>query len=69
MPALKYLKGTVLEHVRDALTSQAARQRNLFKPDAINLLLADPTAHITPLRGSKLWQIALLELWLQQQKL
>lgn len=69
VPALKYLKGTVLEHVRDALTSQAARQRNLFKPDAINLLLADPTAHITPLRGSKLWQIALLELWLQQQKL
>jgi len=28
-------------------------------------LLAAPKAHITPLRGSKLWQVALLELWLQ----
>ena len=69
VPALKYLQGTVLEHVRDALTSQAARERNLFKPEAINLFLSDPSSHITPLRGSKLWQIALLELWLQQQKL
>ena len=32
-------------------------------------LLAEPEAHITPLRGSKLWQVALLELWLQQQGL
>jgi asparagine synthase (glutamine-hydrolysing) len=69
VPALKYLKGTVLEHVRDALTSQAAQQRNLFKPDAINHFFADPSAHITPLRGSKLWQVALLELWLQQNEL
>jgi asparagine synthase (glutamine-hydrolysing) len=30
-------------------------------------LVADPTAHITPLRGSELWQVGLLELWLQQQ--
>ncbi|MBF0445484.1 MAG: N-acetylglutaminylglutamine amidotransferase [Magnetococcales bacterium] len=69
VPALKYLKGTVLEHVRDALTSQAAKQRNLFKADAVNRFIDDPSAHITPLRGSKLWQIALLELWLQQHKL
>jgi asparagine synthase (glutamine-hydrolysing) len=27
--------------------------------------LAEPTAHLTPLRGSKLWQLALLEAWLQ----
>jgi asparagine synthase (glutamine-hydrolysing) len=26
---------------------------------------AAPDAHITPLRGSKLWQVALLEMWLQ----
>ncbi|MBF0448262.1 MAG: N-acetylglutaminylglutamine amidotransferase [Magnetococcales bacterium] len=69
VPALKYLKGTVLEHVQDALSSQAARQRNLFRSEAVNRFLADPVAHITPLRGSKLWQIALLELWLQQQEL
>jgi asparagine synthase (glutamine-hydrolysing) len=28
-------------------------------------LLDDPEAHITPLRGSKLWQLGLLESWLQ----
>ena len=32
-------------------------------------LLADPAAHITPLRGSKLWQVALLEMWLQQHEI
>ncbi|MBF0379587.1 MAG: N-acetylglutaminylglutamine amidotransferase [Magnetococcales bacterium] len=69
VPALKYLKGTVLEHVQDALTSQAAQQRNLFNPDTVNRFIANPSAHITPLRGSMLWQVALLELWLQQHKL
>jgi asparagine synthase (glutamine-hydrolysing) len=51
--------------VRDALTSQAARERGLFRPAYLEQLFADPTAHITPLRGSELWQVALLEMWLQ----
>jgi asparagine synthase (glutamine-hydrolysing) len=29
------------------------------------MLLDEPESHITPLRGSKLWQVALLELWMQ----
>jgi asparagine synthase (glutamine-hydrolysing) len=29
-------------------------------------LLADPNGRLTPLRGNELWQIALLELWLQR---
>ncbi len=66
VPALKYLRGEFLEMTRDALAASAARQRGIFKQDYIDLLLADPEAHITPLRGSKLWQIALLELWLQE---
>jgi asparagine synthase (glutamine-hydrolysing) len=65
VPALKYLQGPVLERVRDALTSQAARERGLFRRDYVDLLMADPGAHITPLRGSKLWQLGLLEWWLQ----
>ena len=28
-------------------------------------LLADPNGELTPLRGNKLWQLGLLELWLQ----
>jgi asparagine synthase (glutamine-hydrolysing) len=51
--------------VRDALTSKAARERNLFQASYLDTLFADPTAHITPLRGSELWQVGLLELWLQ----
>jgi len=65
VPALKYIDGPVLEMTRDALTSQAARDRELFKPAYLGALFDDPTAHITPLRGSELWQCALLELWLQ----
>jgi asparagine synthase (glutamine-hydrolysing) len=66
VPALKYLRGPFLELARDALTNNAARQRGLFQQDYVNMLLTDPEAHITPLRGSKLWQLALLELWLQE---
>src|SRR5690606_36042885 len=65
VPALKYLQGPYLDLVRDALGSAAARRRGLFRQSWIDALLADPSAHITPLQGSELWQAALLELWLQ----
>ncbi len=65
VPALKYIDGPVLEMTKDALTSTAARERELFRPDYLDLLFDDPRSHITPLRGSELWQCALLELWLQ----
>jgi asparagine synthase (glutamine-hydrolysing) len=65
VPALKYLDGPYLEMVKDALGSRAARERGLFRPAYLEALFADPKAHITPLRGSELWQVALLEMWLQ----
>ena len=65
VPALKYLEGPYLAFVREALDRPAARQRGLFRDDYLDRLMADPKRHITPLRGSKVWQIALLELWLQ----
>jgi asparagine synthase (glutamine-hydrolysing) len=65
VPALKHLQGRVLEMVRDALHSRAARERGLFREAYVQRLLAEPGQHITPLRGSKLWQLGLLELWLQ----
>jgi asparagine synthase (glutamine-hydrolysing) len=64
VPALKYLKGAYLDYVHDILGSETARQRNLFNPEYVRTVLSDPSSHITPLRGSKLWQIALLEKWL-----
>ncbi|RXF73637.1 N-acetylglutaminylglutamine amidotransferase [Hansschlegelia zhihuaiae] len=65
VPGLKYLEGKTLEMVRDALGSRAARERGLFRQDYLDALFEDPTAHITPLKGSELWQCALLEVWLQ----
>ena len=65
VPALKHLQGRVLDMVKDALHSRAARERGLFREGYVKALLAAPGEHITPLRGSKLWQLGLLELWLQ----
>lgn len=67
VPALKYLRGEFLDWITATLTSDSARQRGLFNPDYVQHLLKDPEQHITPLRGSKLWQLGLLELWLQTQ--
>ncbi|HBF61090.1 MAG TPA: N-acetylglutaminylglutamine amidotransferase [Methyloceanibacter sp.] len=69
VPALKYIDGPVLDMTRDALSSQAASDRGLFRSEYLDSLFADPKAHITPLRGSELWQCALLELWLQSHNL
>jgi asparagine synthase (glutamine-hydrolysing) len=65
VPALKYLRGESLDMVRDALTGTAARARGVFRRDYLDTLLASPEKHLTPLRGSKLWQIAVFELWMQ----
>jgi len=67
VPALKYLRGPFLEHVRSALGHPEARQRGLFRREYVDELLRNPEEHITRLRGSKLWQIGCLELWLQAQ--
>jgi asparagine synthase (glutamine-hydrolysing) len=67
VPALKYIDGPYLEMVRDALTAPAAKERGLFRSEWLDALFAEPTAHITKLRGSELWQAAVLEMWLQEQ--
>lgn len=69
VPALKYIDGPYLEMVKEALNRPAARERGLFRQDYLDTLFAAPKDHITPLRGSELWQVALLELWLQERGL
>jgi asparagine synthase (glutamine-hydrolysing) len=69
VPALKYIRGEVLDFVRDILYQPAAQKRGIFNRDYLAQLLQDPEAHITPLRGSKLWQVALLEYWLQRHNI
>ncbi len=67
VPALKYIRGEYLDFVREILQRPEARNRGIFRPEYIDRLLSEPERHITPLRGSKLWQVALLEYWLQLQ--
>jgi asparagine synthase (glutamine-hydrolysing) len=69
VPALKYLGGPYLEKVRDALHSAPARERGLFRREYVDRLLADPNSDLTPLRGNRLWQLGLLEMWLQAHEI
>jgi asparagine synthase (glutamine-hydrolysing) len=65
VPALKYIEGPYLDMVRGALTSQAAGSAASSR-ELSRTPVRRPTEHITPLRGSELWQVAVLELWLQE---
>ena len=64
VPALSHLDGDVLALVRDALTPERIERRAVFEPGYVKMLLAAPNDHQTTLEGNKLWQVALLELWL-----
>jgi asparagine synthase (glutamine-hydrolysing) len=65
VPALSTLQGATLGLIGAAMNSDAARARGLFRPEHVDALLQAPNEHLTTLEGSKLWQLALLELWLQ----
>ena len=66
MPALKYVRGSAYNFMRDLLETRACRERGLFERVYVNKLLAEPEQHFTRIKGSKLWHLALLELWLQR---
>jgi len=65
VPALKYLRGPFLALVRDILNEPAARRRKLFRREYVDNLLSNPETTLTPKGYSKLWQVTLLEFWLQ----
>ncbi len=65
VPGIRHLEGEVLDLVHDALGSQTARDRGLFEPGPIESLLADPNTTRPTLGSNELWQVALLEMWLQ----
>ncbi|MFI8481148.1 N-acetylglutaminylglutamine amidotransferase [Pseudomonas sp. NPDC078700] len=68
VPGLKHLEGATLGWVRDLLTDPS-QNRGVFNPAMLDKLLSDPAGQLTPLRGSKLWQMAALNLWLSEQGL
>ncbi len=69
VPAIRQLGGSYLERVRAALHDPAARQRALFRPEAVAGMLAEPNRTRTTLGSNALWQLALLEMWLQQRNI
>ena len=66
VPSLKFVRGEVLEFMRDVLDSSACRERGLFQRRYVEHLLQQPEREHTPILGNKLWHLALLEFWLQR---
>jgi asparagine synthase (glutamine-hydrolysing) len=69
VPALKYLHGPTLELMQEMLSAKRVRERGIFDARAVEKMLATPDEHMTPGGASKLWQIGMLEFWLQQHGL
>ena len=69
VPALSTIEGDTLTLIGDLLHSPPARDRGLYRPELVDRLLRAPGEHLTTLEGSKLWQLALLELWLERHGL
>jgi asparagine synthase (glutamine-hydrolysing) len=68
VPAIRQLDGPYRERVRDALSDPAAKRRGLFRPDTVERMLREPNATRTTLGSNALWQLALLEMWLQKME-
>ena len=66
VPAIRQLEGPYLERVRAALSDPAARERELFDDATVQRMLAAPNETRTTLGSNALWQLALLEMWLQE---
>ncbi|MER7192983.1 N-acetylglutaminylglutamine amidotransferase [Streptomyces flaveolus] len=65
VPAITHMAGPVLDRVREALAAPEAKRRGLFQESYLAELLAAPDAHRTRRGANALWQVALLEIWLQ----
>ena len=65
VPGIRHLRDELLDMVRDALTNDAARTRGLYRAEAVKSLLAAPNETRTTLGSNALWQLAVLEMWLQ----
>ncbi len=66
VPALQHLQEPILSQVTEALQAPEARERGLFRSDFLEQLLKEPNEHYVPTGGNLLWQVGLLEMWLQR---
>jgi asparagine synthase (glutamine-hydrolysing) len=68
VPSIRHLHGELLDMVRDAVTNDAARSRGLYRAERVKELLATPNETRTRLDGNTLWQLGVLEMWLQSME-
>jgi len=66
VPALKYVRGEFLEFMKSVLLSDASRRRGVYQASYLDKLLKEPEKYLTRIQGNKLWHMALMEFWLQQ---
>jgi asparagine synthase (glutamine-hydrolysing) len=66
VPGMRTLDGPLLELVRGALCSTAARDRGVLAPAHLDRLLQAPNGHRSASGANLLWQLAVVELWLQE---
>ncbi len=66
VPALKFVRGEFLEFMKSVLLSDSSRQRGIYQSAYLEKLLKEPEKYLTRIQGNKLWHMALLEFWLQQ---
>ncbi|MFF7635021.1 N-acetylglutaminylglutamine amidotransferase [Kitasatospora sp. NPDC008050] len=69
VPAIRRMAPPVLDRIRQALTAPEARARGVFQEAYLERLLAAPDAHRTARGANALWQVALLEMWLQSHRI
>ncbi|MGW1274757.1 N-acetylglutaminylglutamine amidotransferase [Streptomyces sp. NPDC002491] len=65
VPAIRHMAGPVLQRVQEALKAPEATERGLFRESYVAELLAAPDECRTRRGANALWQVALLEIWLQ----
>jgi asparagine synthase (glutamine-hydrolysing) len=65
VPAIRHMAGPVLDRVRETLSAPEAKKRGIFQESYVAELLAAPDEHRTKRGANALWQVALLETWLQ----
>ncbi|KIO38314.1 N-acetylglutaminylglutamine amidotransferase [Shewanella sp. cp20] len=64
VPGLRNMQGPYLALAKQVFARPEARTRGIFNMDYIDAMLETPDAQLTRF-GSRLWQVTLLELWLQ----
>lgn len=69
VPGLKYLEGSTLELMREVLSPDKIKKRGMFNLKTVESLFEPTNDCFTPSGNSKLWQIGLLEYWLQQHNI